>query len=60
MKGVDLTVDTDRDGVPDYLDSDDDDDDLPDFIDPDDNGDGIPDSEQVQLDRMIEYNPVIC
>jgi len=46
LKGVDRTVDTDRDGTPDYLDSDDDGDNIPDFRDPDDNGDGIPDIKQ--------------
>jgi len=43
MKGVDRTVDTDRDGVPDYLDSDDDGENIPDFRDP---GDGIPNAQQ--------------
>ena len=46
--GIDKLVDTDNDGIPDYLDPDDDNDGIPDDRDPDRNGDGILDSEQDQ------------
>ena len=36
-------VDTDKDGIPDFLDIDDDNDDVPDFLDDDSNGNGVPD-----------------
>ena len=39
-------VDTDGDGIPDYLDDDDDNDGIPDHLDNDDDNDGIPDSEE--------------
>ena len=39
-----LTVDSDGDGIPDYLDDDDDNDGIPDHIDHDQDGDGVPDS----------------
>ena len=37
-------VDSDGDGVPDYLDDDDDNDGIPDHVDHDQDGDGVPDS----------------
>jgi hypothetical protein len=39
-------LDTDGDGIPDYLDDDDDGDGIPDDIDDDDDGDGIPDEDE--------------
>ena len=42
---IDRKLDTDGDGIPDYLDDDDDNDGIPDDQDDDDDGDGIPDSE---------------
>jgi len=46
--GIDKLVDSDSDGIPDYLDPDDDNDGIPDERDPDRNGDGILDSRQDQ------------
>jgi hypothetical protein len=46
--GIDKLIDSDHDGIPDYLDPDDDNDGIPDDQDPDSNGDGILDSKQDQ------------
>ena len=43
---VDRNLDTDGDGIPDYVDNDDDNDGYSDDIDPDDNNDGIADAHQ--------------
>lgn len=37
--------DTDKDGIPDFLDEDDDNDVIPDVLDEDDDGDGVPDTD---------------
>ena len=44
--GVEGIVDTDEDGIPDYLDDDDDNDGIPDYLDEDADGNGI-------LDRYL-------